>query len=607
MGWLIHNLQIQKCNSTYVSNYNIAGVNKSSQNFESAIEEQCGVLNNSYYGNKVYDTRNFESMAYIYFPKPIDVDLTKKKILEAKLIMKTTSQLESGFEQDGTTIYQVNAQYFVANANICGSDTNTSTDINYLNKSDMVSAVGSGGWLKSNFNNVGSVISPSIASTYLDNVRQGFEYDFLIIQMYAAYYKPVMVTNYWPYFSKTKDHILDIYYEDVIPDVDTEFPVGINIKNTIEHTFTWGYTESVNVGQKSFDIDWSTDGDTWNTNHVDSSNHYYTFAANTFSAGSIQWRIRATNTDGQVSEWSYATFNAIGVTDAPDNISVTNDAKPDITWTVDNQDAFEIEIIESGERIYESGMMIGSDLRSFKLPFVLENGNYIVSIRALNQFGIYTSWASASFVINKAAPSIPEAFISYTDDFAVSVKSNDSAELYVLRKKTSDSKYEILASLDKEFKDIQCLNGQSYDYAVRKYADGGIVDSKSVTMSVGYSGLLIYCKDIFVRIWLTTDTDMFLKMRLALSRQTNHPYVVGKEYPIRETNRWKSCSYDLSAYISKEDYETLERIYSENEVVYIKYDITGFSADIVSLNIVNAFFNQGYDIDIAFTRVDSGG
>lgn len=604
MELLIHNLQIQKSNSTYVTNYNIAGVNRSSQNFESATEEWCGVLNNSYYGNKVYDTRNFESMAYIYFPKPTNVDLSKKKIVQAKLQMKTTSQLESGFQPDGSTIYQVNAQYFVANLNICGANTNTAATINYLNKSDQVNLVGTGGWLKSNFCNIGETINPSISS--LDAVRQGFEYEYLVCQMYAAYYKSTMEVNYWPYFSKTKEHVLDLYYEDVIPIIGTEFPVDINIKNTIDHIFTWSYSEDVNVGQKSFDIEWSTDGESWSATHVESENHYHTFVANTFPAGSIQWRVKVTNNDDQVSDYSYGAFNAIGVTDAPDNITVTNDAKPTISWTVDNQDAFEIVIVEKGVNKYVSDMVVGSNARSYQIPIVLENGTYIASVRVLNQFGIYTDWTSASFVINKTAPTAPEAFISYTDDYAVSIKSNDAGELYVLRKKSVDSKFESIGALIGEFKDVTCLNGESYDYVVRKYSDGGIADSKAVTMTVNYSGLLIYCNDMFARIWITSDESMYLKARIGLNKFTKYSRTVGRKYPIRETNEWRNQSLDISGYIYKSDKDSIEKMDDDNSTLFIKHDCNGFYADIVSVNMSNSMFNKGYDLDMSFVRVDEG-
>ena len=188
------------------------------------------------------------------------------------------------------------------------------------------------------------------------------------------------------------------------PTVEVVFPSGINISNEKDQIFTWKYFGE-DIEQKYYEIGISSDdGKTWTKIQIESSEQYHVFEKNSIPTGHILWSIRAINSEGYASEYSYGEFDAVGQSDAPKIESITQNAIPTIKWTAVQQEAFEIQI--SGEHVkYESGMIPGAETREFRPNIMLENGKYEFKIRILNSYGKITDWDITTFFLSASKTS----------------------------------------------------------------------------------------------------------------------------------------------------------------------------------------------------------
>ena len=157
--------------------------------------------------------------------------------------------------------------------------------------------------------------------------------------------------------------------------------------------FRWDYGSIDGSPQKSVDIQISTDGETWTSlaTVTGSAARSYEAAASTFDAGLVYWRIRATSENDVTGPWS-RTVSFIALA-APLVQGVAADGKPfvTVTWQVNGQLAFEIDI---DGRIYGD---YGANVRSYTWPEPMQTGLHSVKVRAQNQYGLWSEWASANF------------------------------------------------------------------------------------------------------------------------------------------------------------------------------------------------------------------
>lgn len=187
------------------------------------------------------------------------------------------------------------------------------------------------------------------------------------------------------------------------PSVDIVFPNNVNIPNEKEQIFLWKY-KGENLPQEYYTIEWSSDqGKTWKSVNVSSSECYHAFPASTFPTGTIIWKIQVANSDGYMSGFVFGQFNAIGQSEAPIIESISQEAIPLIEWSASDQEAYEIRI--TGEDIdFKSGMIFGTETRSFRPNTMIPDGTYVVRARIFNKYGILSDWGECSVVMSAKKP-----------------------------------------------------------------------------------------------------------------------------------------------------------------------------------------------------------
>ncbi len=239
-----------------------------------------------------------------------------------------------------------------------------------------------------------------------------------------------------------KTGVFNSHFEIVkaTPVITPIYPIGISVVNSVDNTFLWNYTDKpILVGQKSFALKITNQNTGEPKIFSGGSEQYCTIPAGTLENGNYSWVVRVTNNDDVVETSREISFIAVGPSKKPVIYSVSQNAKPIITWSVEDAVAYELSIEDAnGIKVYEEEL-------NYLLPFInaegkykstvtqfLENGSYTITIRTLNSYGYYTEWTRYAFNLKAYNTLEPgEIFIENNKQFGVSIDNlvaNNQAE-----------------------------------------------------------------------------------------------------------------------------------------------------------------------------------
>lgn len=404
---------------------------------------------------------------------------------------------------------------------------------------------------------------------------------------------------------------IDIFVTDNVPSVTASYPNEVNLNNSSKSIFTWDFTEEVLVGQKSYEIGWSSNGGAnWNTVTVVAGRHYHEYPANTFPVGSIRWRIRATNNYNKISGYSYAEFTAIGQTAAPIIKSVSENAIPTIVWEAGFQDCYEIRIREGGKIIYESGLQIGQEVRSYQCNIMLGNGIYSIEMRLLNTYGYYTEWISYNHILNLPEPEAPGmVFASVSNDFGVDISGNtvNGLKTYVVRKDSDTGEEQILGIYGGEYHDYKAALKKPYQYTLRTYAaNGGLgyANGEMQDITVNVEGVLIHdIRDYknFVKLYIGEDVLFNIERSDSYTKAVYQ--CIGRKYPVKEQMDWIITTRKITAWVSDSDYSRLLDICNNSGTAYYRAEQEAFLCDI-EMELRGYYVGGGKFVSITVSRLD---
>lgn len=395
------------------------------------------------------------------------------------------------------------------------------------------------------------------------------------------------------------------------PVVTTAFPNEINIQNQKEQIFTWNYSGE-DLAQKSYEIGWSSDnGSTWHSIEVTSSNAFHVFAAETFPTGEILWRIRATNSDGYVSEYAYGKFGAVGQSEAPEIESVSQDAIPTIGWSTSNQEAFEIQITGEGVS-YESGMIAGAEIRSYQPNIMLADGLYQVKVRILNSYGFVSEWGETIIFLHTEKPdSSPVLMLKENNLFGVTlIGSGISGRGFYVRKgdasETTTEEEDVIIAEYVEGKtviDCDLQPGKEYTYVLRDYS-GGYIESTSKKYTCDFSGVIFHdVEDLntMIHIWLSEEE--YVRIESSLRKSAAYKQCIGREFPIKESDIHKTEMITVTGFLDLKQYQKAYELYYSDKKVLFRHKEYCCHADISDFK-KQRYFDIGYIVTIVFERLD---
>lgn len=399
-----------------------------------------------------------------------------------------------------------------------------------------------------------------------------------------------------------------------IPHIDIAYPKDINVLNTAAIIVTWSYTEDVQVGQAAYAFQWKTPEEMWRyfePEYTISPNHYHVISANQLPSGRIDIRVKVKNAYGVESGWEYASFNAVGSTNAPVIIAVSNDPLPVVTWSTDSQDCFEIVIYQGNKAVYESGLCIGADIRQFKCLKMLKDGTYTVQVRAVNSYGLYSAWGYKGFII-ESPENLPVEHIdaSLNADCIVEIDGLNNANYSLIVRNDA-----VIAEYDgNTYLDYRTKLNQSYEYCIRAYskaADGdrGYTTSNSVVVNIEEPDDCVIIHDTaeplrYVKIDKSSDSILNIKQTDKCTKSYN--YCLGREYAQKECGYIKTAIREVTGYVSVEDYAILKAISEHSGTAYYRSSEDAFECDI-DITINDKYISGGYLVTVTATRLCEAG
>lgn len=246
-------------------------------------------------------------------------------------------------------------------------------------------------------------------------------------------------------------------------------PKSVYIYGEEPNAFAWTHSISTGTDATRSDLQYSTNGSSWTGLATVTGNTLTTtIPANTFSAGRLYWRVRTYNSNAVAGAWSSAAeCYVLAPVSAPTVSGITAEtARPTFAWTAATQNAFELDVLQSGVAIIKSGIVISTS-KSYKLTEFLADGNYTARLRVYDGNGNYSEWATYDFTVTTVKPDPPAITASQSgNDVSLSIANAlEENDCYILR----------------DGEPISKLNNPEINYAQHVQADG----SWSVSDSAG--------------------------------------------------------------------------------------------------------------------------
>lgn len=372
--------------------------------------------------------------------------------------------------------------------------------------------------------------------------------------------------------------------------------------NPIE--FSWRFVGGADYDKQSkFELIYDHDGDSdYTTIAKNTMVEKWVAPPNTFKSGNVRWIVKTFNAFGEASPSSSdAEFSVISNPPLPQIQSVTNSSKPVVTWISTEQQAYELQVIQSGSVIFDSGI-VPSLQKEQKLDQYLQDGDYTARLRVTNKYDLSSPWAEYDFSINTSANKPPKPQITiFNEEYGVTIKTMDrSSQSLVYR----DGK-EIGTMDGTTFTDYTGKNNELHKYFVRAINEQDNFNDSDVKLgkcSFRYNTLAEFSHP---------SDYLVLKYGLnAIPKKTGETrnigeiqYFDGRTYPAIEYSEFRSLSRNLSFMLrNKAELDKLESLINKKKpLIYRNNDGNNIHGVVLSLPDEETMF--GYVVNITITKI----
>ena len=367
------------------------------------------------------------------------------------------------------------------------------------------------------------------------------------------------------------------------------YPVGDYVKNGSDIVLKWQFVSNTVEEQKKAEIKLKVGSDQWLNYSVTTAQslqaNYLNSKLDPNFSGTVLWKVRTQNQFDEWSEWTdEAQFQIVGTPPIPTIISVTKTNKPLIKWTSTEQEAFTLRVTSDGKEVYNSGIVVGPNVRSYKLDEWLKTGTYTIELNVINKYDVKSPTATHTFDIAvDSTLQKPTLGIVNTNLGLLIKSSSQTGEVY---------RDDVLIGNLKDgmFEDYTGTNDAKSMYFVRFIKDDNFIDSdkrQGVTNLLGKSTLALVenPKDLVV---LEYNLDAEPKKKIDFEIETAKIPLNGKKYDFVEFGEGESEKITLN-YLLEDMTAFIRLIKARKEVIY--RDSSGF----VFQGVISSF---GYDLDV---------
>lgn len=341
-------------------------------------------------------------------------------------------------------------------------------------------------------------------------------------------------------------------------------PISLAPKDTYisindSRVFSWEHINASGTAPTGADLQYRRPDGVWQgLTTIVGDESSATIPADTFEAGSYQWRVRTYNQDGYPGEWSDpAAFMAVGVPATPLIAGATNSSRPVVTWSAGSQQGYQMQITQGDTVIWDS-LETSGIVQTRKVPKYLASGEYKARVRIINASMLWSAWAEQEFTIDVTGPAKPTLTAEATAGAAVlTLTAPDAEKLYLVRdgipiaNVTGKTEYTDHAALGSAVYVLRAVDASD------NYTDS---DPVAVTVSVpqGMVATLAAVDDLANPVALKLTRGVRRSITGSKIRDATYHHYAGREYPVARYSGHSTGSYELSvAFISALDRDRL--------------------------------------------------
>lgn len=261
---------------------------------------------------------------------------------------------------------------------------------------------------------------------------------------------------------------------------------GVSPNGTVGYgdvSFSWLYSITTGTPQRAYEIRYKVDGGAYvTTGKVNSSATQAT--VNVPTSGTVDWSVRAYNQDDVASDWSSdLTFVNIAPPQAPTITSISATSRPVITWSSADQIAYQVQILNNGNVLEDSGM-IYSGSNSYTSDEYYPDGTYLVNIRIVNQYGRTSDWASSEFTLTSTLTAPPFTLASTPDGVQITITTSGTFSAYYIKRDGVT-----IAQTDGSYID-RYGNGEHTYTVIGVSGNNGAQSSQTITSIIDHTSLI---------------------------------------------------------------------------------------------------------------------
>lgn len=367
------------------------------------------------------------------------------------------------------------------------------------------------------------------------------------------------------------------------------YPVGDYVKNGSDIVLKWQFVSNTVEEQKKAEIKLKVGSDQWRNYSVTTAQslraNYLNDKLDPNFSGTVLWKVRTQNQFDEWSEWTdEAQFQIVGTPPIPTITSVSKTNKPLIKWTSTEQEAFTLRVTSDGKEVYNSGIVVGPNVRSYKLDEWLKTGTYTVELNVINKYDVKSPTATHTFDIALDTTLKKPTIGILNTHFGILIKSSSqTGEVY---------RDDVLIGNLKDgmFEDYTGTHDAKSMYFVRFIKDDNFIDSdkrQGITNLLGKSTLALVenPKDLVV---LEYNLDANPKKKVDLEIETARIPLNGKKYDFVEFGEGQSEKITLN-YLLEDMTAFIRLVKARKEIIY--RDSSGF----VFQGVISSF---SYDLDV---------
>lgn len=347
-------------------------------------------------------------------------------------------------------------------------------------------------------------------------------------------------------------------------------PIGDYIDSKSLLRFEWSFVSNSTETQNSYEIEYSLRPDMPVVRITGLTEQFRDVDINGSKTAVGRWRIRVTNNFNETSPWTdFNTFLVIGAPPRPQILSVSNGNLPLITWHAEDQETFNIKIIQEDILIFDSGKIIGSDTREYRVPKELINGKYTAMLIVNDAYGGESSPSEYTFTIDVVPITTPVLSVENREFFTAIYSNPKDAEVWRNGKLIGET-------VNGLFLDYTGANDKEYDYQLRLVENQEIVSKSELVKGRAYFNVNTLA--------LLSDPSKFVKLKWNIKDrpQRDKSTVVdkdeikldGRPYSVWEfgTRKTSKIAFKFFILIKDNTYDDFMRIVeSSEEVIYRDY------------------------------------